>query len=246
MTIPLDVIAPVLASGASSTSPGARPAYSSAGAATTGSAAGTFAVNYPATVNAGDRLYILAFWRSDSPSSLSLHANAIAAGFTQIANFGSTTRNFLVAEKVGAGGEGGGSITNAVTTSGTVNENFHAVMIRITAANGFHATSPRHSNTQVVNTVNSTSVTGPNLTETATNQLAVVLSVWGGNLTTFSVFSGGTGAAWTERLEIHTIAGTSSGFNVQTAPGSVAGDTATLGASRVHSVFAFMLRPADI
>ena len=233
---------------------GALPAFASASATPTeGAAAGTFPITYPASVTAGAKLFIIAWWRGGASCTINLHANAVSAGFTELQAIrgGGVARTSLLAVKTAVGDEDGTTIANAITVTGATSPGFCATMVQFTAADGFHATTPIIA-MGVVDVGTATSLSGPSLTPNGANQLGVCFNVSSDNIAipAFTGHTGGTGD-WEEKLEINSSAGSDQTIQLQTidlsggAADAVSGGSASLTGSRIPHQHFFILVPAD-
>ncbi len=233
--------------------PGARPAYSSAGTATS-SATLTGAKNmvHPATVTVGDLLIYAAIGRNtNANATLALAAAATGAGWLNVPGspFQSSSGNtaLLCAWKRATGSEGGTTLTGGITGGGgTTSDTFYGLMFRFTAADGFHAT-PIEDDEMLAPTTGAT-YTGPSLTGTDVNRLAVAINFLSSATAVASAFSGATGGTWTERSDTAANNGAATEIEVQTAAvdAAISGGTMTLGASNFCYTFGLLLRPADV
>ena len=231
--------------------PGALPAYSSASTAVSSATlAATHAVNYPATVTAGDLLIAVAVGvNQNNNADVAMHADLIAAGFEQLIK-DSTDGNAvtgLIAWKRAVGTEDGTSIANAFTGSGgTTTDGIRTQMYRFTAADGFHAEPAVDVHIHTDGEGFDAAVAMPTVTPTGINQLAVAIIVAFGNFTASSS-TGESGGDWTSNVS---AAANNCGLHVQTSNqsggGSISGGSAAFGGSVLPLAFGFALRPADV
>lgn len=250
-----------LKSTAAPAAPGAMPAYSSNGTVTgTNVLQATHSLVYPATITAGD-LLILVAWGQESGAgpTLTLHADAISAGFTNITgspftNTGSAAGDYqlLVAWKIAGGGEDGTTLTNAVTaTGGTSTDGFHGFIFRMTAADGFAAMPIESIVSDLDNASLAQSQGGPTITPTDVNRRGVSIMAGNNDPTGVGVYAGASGGTWVEAFESNSTFGVGGMFiQIQTcdlsAGNAISGGTMTwTGGTNVIQV-AFAAVPANV
>lgn len=232
------------------TTPGTRPAFSAAGTAYENTTlVTTHQPTYPATVNAGDKAFLVMWGESSAATSFSLHADAVTAGWTMISSSplqtAATTKCLAVATRDCAGTEDGASMEGGITGSGNeTTSHVHGCIFTVSAADGFHASPIEDVNTAEET---GTTVNGPTVTPNDINRLAMSIIAFDLSAQGLDAFSGAN-ATWTERIDITTELQTDSNIQVQTAPADaeVSGGSDTTLDDTTRLRFSFAIAPADI
>lgn len=216
------------------------PVYSSTGGAVQAGATNTVDVPYPATVNAGDFLVLLAYARELSNNTLV----DVPSGWTEFglaggafdALFDTNARFFW---KRAAGTEGG---TNQTITAAYDGTSSRRIAGQIWLFTGVLASGTPHENYAVGFVAASTTLSQRSITTTDVDRLCVHITAKINNSSTTPNFTGETGGDFAEGTDANP---TGVSFQMQKADkataGTISGGTATIAsAARFTAVFALL------
>jgi hypothetical protein len=243
-----------------STTPGALPAYGSAGTAlATATLAATHIPVRPAIVASGDLLICSAFGRHGSGSgvvTLAMHANMTADGWQHVgaSPYINVTEDqgHLVAWKIATAADAanqGLAIPGGIVAGGSAtSDGLYARIFRFTAADGFHTSPIVNAVAKDLNDVSNTSIAMPDVTPTGNNQLAVAIVGHTANVTVAAA-TGETGGDWIENVDgasATAVAGIQIQTSGQSGGGAITGGTATASANCIAIAIGFAMKPAYI
>jgi hypothetical protein len=241
--------------------PGAMPAFGAIGTATsTATVAGTHALVYPATVGAGDLVYIVAWAmeQSDGIDAMALHADAVSVGFVEIAGSpfkktgdGANDYWILIARKTAVGDEDSTTLTNAVTVTcnTTTADGLHGLMFNLTAANGFAATPEEGFGTQT-EVFNAQTMNAPGVTPTDVNRLGLSILGLSNDPTGLAAWAGASPDTWAVAALSQTTSGGGMTIQIQeidlSSGDPVSGGSETWSGNASGFAVGFAVAPADV